>query len=445
MEKKERWFFSYLPTNMAGGCFDSLLPVFIILALSGTVGEVALVSVAASLAAVPSLIFWGAATDWMKWRKHFIVLGFLGRTIAYMAMGFSVGTGSLLFANILMGLLASASTPAMSILILESFRKEMWSEKIGLFNKVAGIGNLAGIAMGSIWIAFMPGVLGLEVSLRMLFLFNAVLALVGTWLAFILVIEPDEKISRETLYEHILQIFKWAQEKRRYLPQRMYSFISLKHLREVMETHRKMDGYAGWFLSATFIYNIGAVAFFTISPVFLIQVLEMDGSLVFALSFVQALASTFLFKYMGKYSDRKDKISLLFIAKGSRVLLMGGYIAAIPILALNGLLAVLFLLLVHLGLGIGWAIIADTQLPIAVGSGDGEHKGSHAGIFNATVGMGAIAGGSMGGILALAIGFVPSFIICSGMILASALMVRLIVMPKARKMEKAAAHKPVKS
>jgi hypothetical protein len=74
----------------------------------------------------------------------------------------------------------------------------------------------------------------------------------------------------------------------------------------------------------------------------------MDGSLVFALSFVQALASTFLFKFMGKYSDRRDKISLLFKAKGSRVLLFGLYVIAIPILAFNSILAIIFLLLIHL-------------------------------------------------------------------------------------------------
>ncbi|HAR95044.1 MAG TPA: hypothetical protein DCR97_03630, partial [Deltaproteobacteria bacterium] len=186
-DRKTLWFFSYLPTNMAGGCFDSLLPVFIVLALGGTVGDVAAVSVAASFAAVPSLIFWGKISDAVKWRKHFVVLGFLGRSVAYTVMGISVGTGQLLFANILMGLLASASTPAMSILILESFNKEVWSEKIGLFNKVAGVGNIAGIAMGSLWIAFTPSIFGIELSLRFLFFINAVLALVGTWLAFLLV------------------------------------------------------------------------------------------------------------------------------------------------------------------------------------------------------------------------------------------------------------------
>jgi len=433
MEKESRWFYSYLPTNMAGGCFDSLLPVFIVLALGGSVGEVALVSVAASFAAVPSLIFWGKVSDAMKWRKHFIVLGFLGRVIAYIAMGLSVGTGQLLFANILMGLLASASTPAMSILIFESFKKEVWSEKIGLFNNIAGIGNIAGIALGSIWIAAAPMWLGIALSLKLLFLVNAVLALVGTWLAFLLIVEPEEKISRETFHDHILQVIRWTQDRGRYLPERIHHFFTLKHLREVADKHQRKESYIMWFLSATFIYNIGAVGFFTIAPVFLMKELEMGGSLIFALSFIQALASTMLFKYFGRFSDRGNKPKLLFFSKTARVFIFGSYIAVIPLLAINYWGAVLFLVLLHVAMGATWAVIADTQLPIAVCSGPDDSKGSHAGIFNATVGLGAIAGGAIGGIVAIMIGFVPSIILCSIIILMSAIILKLAVLPKAQK------------
>lgn len=424
-DRKSLWFYSYLPTNMAGGCFDSLLPIFIVLALGGSVGDVALVSVAASLASVPSLIFWGKASDFMKWRKHFVVLGFLGRAVAYTIMGFCAGTGELLFANIVMGLLASASTPAMSILILESFAKEHWSEKIGLFNNIAGMGNLAGIALGSVWIAAAPLLFGLTFSLRLLFLINAVLALAGMWLAFILIIEPDEKISRETFYEHLLQMVRWAHERGRYLPQKIFYIFSLKHLRAITEVHSKGQSRIMWFLSATFIYNIGAVGFFTIAPVFLLNTIGLDGSLLFVMSFVQAVSSTLLFKYFGKISDLGDKPRLLFMAKVSRFLIFGLYVLAVPIAAVSQAAAIAFLIVLHLAVGATWSIIADTQLPIAVDCGSDDNKGAHAGIFNATVGLGSIAGGAVGGILALAIGFVPSILLCSVMILASAIIMRM--------------------
>lgn len=427
MERKTLWFYSYLPTNMAGGCFDSLLPVFIVLALGGSVGDVAAVSVAASFAAVPSLIFWGKISDTVRWRKHFVVLGFLGRTVAYTVMGFSVGTGQLLFANILMGLLASASTPAMSILILESFNKDVWSEKIGLFNKVAGMGNIAGIALGSLWITFTPEIFGISVSLRLLFLFNAVLALVGTWLAFILIVEPEEKLSRETFHDHILQIIRWTQDRSRYLPGKLYHFFSWNHMKIVVESHSRGNNFILWFLAASFIYNIGAVGFFTIAPVFLMSGLGLSGALIFTLSFIQAVSSTVLFKYFGRFSDKGDKPALLFYSKIARAFIFTLYIFAVPLLAWSYTGAVALLVALHLAMGITWAIIADTQLPIAVSSGSDEHKGSHAGIFNATVGLGAIAGGAVGGIAALAIGFIPSIVACAVIVLASGFILRIMM------------------
>jgi len=434
-DRKSLWFYAYLPTNMAGGCFDSLLPVFIVLALGGSVGDVAAVSVAASLTAVPSLVFWGNISDSMKWRKHFIVMGFLGRSIAYTVMGMSVGTGQLLFANILMGLLASASTPAMSILILESFSKDVWSEKIGLFNKVAGIGNIMGIALGSLWIAFTPDIFGIEVSLRMLFIMNAVLSLVGTWLAFILVMEPEEKLSRETFYEHILQIIKWTQDRARYLPEKMHHTFSWGHVSNVMDSVSKGNSFIMWFLVATFIYNIGAVGFFTIAPVFLVGELNMSGTLIFVLAFIQAVASTLLFKYFGRFSDRGNKPHLLFMSKGARTLIFGFYVLAIPLVAFSEALAVAFLIALHIAMGVTWAVIADTQLPIAVSGGSDEHKGSHAGVFNAVVGLGAIAGGCVGGISATCMGFGPSILICALLVLVSAAIVKFAVQPRAPESE----------
>jgi MFS family permease len=423
-DRRSLWFYSYLPTNMAGGCFDSLLPVFIVLALGGSVGDVAVVSVAASFAAVPSLIFWGNVSDMMKWRKHFVVMGFLGRAIAYIIMGFSVGTADLLFANVLMGLLASASTPAMTILILESFDKKIWSEKIGLFNRVAGVGNIAGIALGSLWIAFTPDFLGIEVSLRLLFLINAVLALAGSWLAFILILEPGEKLSRETFYDHILQIIRWTQDRSRYLPDKIHHFFSWSHLGHVFGVRSRDNSYILWFLASTFIYNIGAVGFFTIAPVFIVGELGMGGAVVFGLAFIQAVASTLLFKYFGRFSDRGDKPRLLFISKIARVAIFGMYVLTASILAVSYVAALAFLVILHIFMGITWAIIADTQLPIAVSACSDERKGSHAGVFNATVGLGAIAGGSVGGIAAVAVGFVPSIIICALIVLLSGLVLR---------------------
>ncbi|MFH0816704.1 MAG: MFS transporter [Methanobacteriota archaeon] len=413
-DKRERWFYSYLPTNMAGGCFDSLLPIFVVLALNGSVADVSMISVGASAASVPALIFWGAATDSFKWRKHFLVAGFLGRTIAYIAMGLSVDVGHLLFANILMGLLSAASGPAMTILVFEMFSKDKWAEKTGLFNKIAGVGYIAGIAFGTVWLAFVPQWMGIAVALRALFIVNAVMALVGAWLAFTLVIEPEQKHSRDDFHEHVVQLMRWSVERTRYLPGKMFRWFRLSHAR--VAYNQKGDGHFGSFLASTFIYTIGAVSFFTIMPVYLLKEVHVDKTYVFALSFIQVLASTVLFSRFGKILDRVDKTKALLYAKLSRLGLFVSYAVAAPIAIWNPLAAITVLIVIHLLLGVSWAVIGDTQLPIAVGSGPDENKGALAGTFNATVGLGAIAGGAFGGIVATILGFELSIIASAALV-----------------------------
>ncbi|MBI5000396.1 MAG: MFS transporter [Euryarchaeota archaeon] len=430
-DKRERWFYSYLPTNMAGGCFDSLLPVFVVVALAGNVGDVALISVAASAASVPALIFWGRFTDSVKWRKHFIVLGFLGRATAYTIMGASVGIGEFMFANILIALLSAASTPAMSILILEIFAKDKWSEKIGLFNNIAGIGNIGGIALGTLWLAFVP--LEPVVALRMLFFACAALAMVGAMVALFLIKEPDEKLSRETFHDHVLQLVRWTQERARYMPTKMYRFFRISHIRELSHRHSTGDSYLSPYLVAVFVYTIGATSFFTIQPVWLLSQVGVDKTSVFFLSFAQALASTLLFKKMGQLSDKGDKPRMLVLAKTVRFGLFSLYVLALPIALWNFQTALIYLIILHIAIGVTWAVIADTHLPIAISAGTHQEKGALAGTFNAVLGVGAIAGGAVAGILALAIGYIPSIILSAFFVVIAAIIIKAVV-PKEVKM-----------
>jgi len=427
-DKRERWFYSYLPTNMAGGCFDTLLPIFVIVALAGKIGDVALISVAASAASVPALIFWGRFTDSVKWRKHFIVLGFLGRATAYLIMGASVGIGEFMFANILIALLSASSTPAMSILILEMFDKEKWSEKIGLFNNIAGMGNLGGIALGTLWLAFVP--LDPVVALRMLFFACAALAMVGAMVALLLIHEPDEKLSRETFYDHILQLMRWTHERTRYMPTKMYRFFRLSHVKELSRRHSKGESYLSLYLVAVFVYTIGATSFFTIQPVWLLSDVGVDKTSVFFLSFAQALASTLLFKKMGQLSDKGDKPRMLVTAKMVRFALFSFYVLALPIALWNFQTALIYLVILHVAMGVTWAVIADTHLPIAISAGTHQEKGALAGTFNAVLGVGAIAGGAVAGILALAIGYIPSIILSALFVMMAAVIIRAVVPKK---------------
>jgi len=58
-DNEEKWYYSFLPNNMAGGATSPLIPLFASQVLGGTLTQVGLISTVSSLASVPSNILWG--------------------------------------------------------------------------------------------------------------------------------------------------------------------------------------------------------------------------------------------------------------------------------------------------------------------------------------------------------------------------------------------------
>ena len=65
----EKWYYSFLPNNMAGGSTSPLIPLFLTEGLGGTVAQVGLLSAISSMASVPSNILWGNLSDAVKKRS----------------------------------------------------------------------------------------------------------------------------------------------------------------------------------------------------------------------------------------------------------------------------------------------------------------------------------------------------------------------------------------
>jgi MFS family permease len=416
-DKRDRWFMSYMPISMAGSCYDALLPIFIVLVLSGDVGDVALISLIASAVTVPSIIFWGVLTDSRKHRKTFIVIGYVGRAIAYIIMAASAGIRELAFAHIFIGLLASASAPAVSILIIEYFTKDKWCEKIGVFNRISGVGNILGLIFGIIWIAFVPSLFGLALALRVLFIINAILAIAGAWLAYVLIEEPIWKVQREHhFYDPLMELARWSKERARYLPGRISQFFRPAHLKILGRVHKGKDDPTGRFLISTFVYNSGIHSFLTIMPVWIIVSLGFDGTGLFVLSLVLITASTLAYAPLGRALDRANKSRMLSYSIFARALLVLACAFSLTFASQGQWILIAFLFTVYLFLGVTWAVIADTQLPIFANIMPVKNQGAKIGVFNAVVGIGHIAGDALGGILALTFGFSYAIIISAGLI-----------------------------
>ncbi|MFA5312984.1 MAG: MFS transporter, partial [Methanomassiliicoccales archaeon] len=185
----EKWYYTFLPYNIAGGSTSNLIPLFVAQALKASVAEVGMVSAVTSMASVPANILWGNLSDITKRRKPFILMGFLGMALALLLMSISTTLPQYYLANFLMGLLSAAIAPVGTVLVLESFHRGEWGKRLGDFSKVGGIGWVIGLVIGIIWLMIFDGD-GQDLSMRALFLLSSILCLVAMVLALRWVPEP---------------------------------------------------------------------------------------------------------------------------------------------------------------------------------------------------------------------------------------------------------------
>ncbi|HUL39492.1 MAG TPA: MFS transporter, partial [Methanomassiliicoccales archaeon] len=201
--KSDRWYYTFLPYNVAGGSTSPMIPLFVTEGLKGTVAQVGIVGAISSLASVPANIIWGNLSDTTKKRKVFVIIGFLGLALALLTMGLSMNMGAYYFGNFLLGAIAAAAAPVTTVIILESFAKEEWAKRIGDFSKISGIGWVLGLVLGTVWLQWASNDGTMVVAMRGLFITASALCVASILLALRWVPEPKTRMERKEAVEEI--------------------------------------------------------------------------------------------------------------------------------------------------------------------------------------------------------------------------------------------------
>lgn len=96
------------------------------------------------------------------------------------------------------------------------------------------------------------------------------------------------------------------------------------------------------------------------------------------------------------------------------------------------------LILIQIGEGIGWAAMGSTALALVADMVPEENRGKAMGIYNMTWNTGWIVGPSLGGILSDHVGFMPTFLMCTGLTVVGVVMALFLIparLPRAGAME----------
>ena len=416
-QRDDRWYYSFFPYNVAGGSTSPLIPLFVTEGLGGTVAQVGVVSAITSAASVPANIIWGNLSDTTKRRKIFVLIGFFGLALALFMMGMSPNVSSYYVANFVQGAIAAAVAPVGTVLILESFAKEEWARRIGDFSRVGGIGWVGGLLLGTIWLSLANQMGSTVMAMRALFVLASGMAVVSIIMAVKWVPESSKKLSREDLpAASKLPLITF--ERGRYAPSKILHVMKLsaKNLRPRNFPKNLKVYYFVVFLSFT-----GFLTFYVGLPIFLSSQLGLTVPEVFVVYIASSITSALVYSRAGLWCTSIGGKRIQSLAFVGRIILFPSFflvtLVSLPLVALIIVMCVL-----HALVGLCWAMLSVAGNSLVSNMSFCEFRTESLGMYNSIIGIGSIAGSLIGGIAAASFGYLDTFVVASGFVIAAALL-----------------------
>lgn len=398
------------------------VPLYATQGLGGTVADAGIITAAASLASVPAFMFWGAASDAMRRRRLFVLIGFVGMALSLLFMALAVTLREYYLANLLLGALAAASAPIGPVLIVETAKETEWPQRLATFNRIGGFGWVAGLGIGAAWMSVEGAGVGAALALQGLFLIGSALAILSAFLAWRWIPEPTVTVDRRTV--HIPDLTLWFAEKGRYVPQRVLHYFDPRHLLK----RGKLPAHLRLYLASAFLLFAGFSAFYAIFPVFLVQVARIPYTQVFLVYLVGHLVSALSYPAMGRWVAVKGARHAQLVASTARVVLFPTFFVLSLVPASPALLFPAILVL-HAGVGVCWAAINTAGASLVSHLAHPEARAEAMGTYHAMQGFGAVAGPILVGFSAAVFGFGVGFVAASLLVGAGVLALARLRLP----------------
>ncbi len=408
---RNTWYSGYLASNLAGGLTTPLIPLFVTLYLGLNVFYVGITSATASAASVPALILWGQLSDRYRKRKIFIMIGFLGGFISLLPIVFAHSILPYILVLVAFQVVAMASVPVSTMILIENSSEDKWSGVMGKFNFVSSIGTVLGLASGTAFITFFS-YLGSEL-LVYIYVISAFTYLVAAIIIFIVIPEPRRTVSRHALNNvHSVRII----ERIRFFPSTVIHFIGYKEGR--VKTSRELK----FFLFCTFFLMFAFQLFFVAYPVFMIEKLGAGDFEIFLLYILNSSLGAVTYQLTGRISTRLGTRNMLALALAVRTIVFGTIGLATMMMNQSDFWIVVSLL-VYGAIGSMWSFIGIAETTSVSAMSAKSLRGKAIGYYNSLNGVGQIFGGVLSGIISLYLGYSVDFILAAVLVIIGASMI----------------------
>jgi MFS family permease len=410
--KPAAWVDAILPFNIALGPVGTLIQL-LILNLHGTVIDVALAITLFNAVGVPAAVVWGFVTDRFHRRKPIIVASYLV-TAAILVSFLFANTGylvSLLYAAF--SFATSASTTPLSLLIMETERKQKWATAFARFSMVTSIGQTVGLLLSVGW--------GFFLSLNYLVVPLAILSIISAALSVLMIKEPSVVFERQAIalnkpsfFHRILAVpFFFLRVPRLNDFKRVFRDIKYELTRQVPILYFSIF----MFYLASGIFNTSIVPS--------LRANNVSSFLIFLVTTVAMVVQIIAFKYAGPYTEKKSPVKA---AVGGLVLRSLGYgFLGVSLYIISGVLFLAPVLIFYpIAAGIAYSVYYTASNTMVFNTLRGGRQGSSLGVYSALVGVATLLGSLVSGFTSFFLGFSTTFIIAAACLGLSAWLASLL-------------------
>ncbi|WP_321168065.1 MFS transporter [Halobaculum saliterrae] len=431
MDRNRRWLIAWGLGYAAVGGASVLVPLYAI-ALDASLAFVGLIAATAALVGVPGALAWAALAAKTHRRRPFVLVA-LGATAGVLALvPLATTPAAVLALNAALWFVVAAAVPVLNLIVVEGAPVEEWDGRIASLNAWQGYGWVAGLVVGTAWTLAVPrfGVAPIR-GQRLLFLVLAVVATAALLLARVWYPEPST-VSAERFRRVYDRLSRSNWGAGRYLRASLYGptrvFWGLRTLGNGTRPRRESAGVpnplAGFspslrrYVLAVVVFSLGFAVFWGPVPAFLAE--RVDDGAVFAVYLAGNLGSAVCYgpagRLAGKYAPRSVQAAAL---AGRAGLFPGVAFVALVLPALAGFSLVFGLI------GVTWAVIAITSASIVTRLADDGNRGAALGVQAAAAGLATAVGSALGGVVAGAAGYLPTFGLGAALVLTGLVLVML--------------------
>jgi MFS family permease len=409
--RRINWFYSALPFNVASGPLSTFIQLALLQyygPITGTV-YVGLVVTIYNGITIPAAMIWGFATDRIHKRTPIIATSFVLVGIDLVALllthsAFGIGLDYSIF-----GLFAAASATPFNLLIMETEPKNKWSSAFAIFSMIGTLGNVLGLLLSLVWVAFLP-FQWLVVPLSVLCILSAAMAV---WL----IQEPSFVFERQMIVLH-----KPSFTQRLHAVPMMFLHVPRTH-----DFRRVFNGLRHELTSQVPILYLSIVAFNIAGGIFntsLIPSMSKNGlsqSEIYAVYLVAMLIQVIAFRFAAPYIAKRTLVktsvgglvlrSICYAGMGVSAYLIVGIWYIVPSMIFYPIAA-----------GIAYAIYYTASSTMVFNSLGSKGHGSSLGVYSALVGVATMIGSLISGFTSVYIGYYVTFMLAASFLAAAAVL-----------------------